>query len=290
MTLFPSQRDDLAPLRAAMPTAEADTNISDIALCLAGLDRPDFDAGPYTALLSDMGGRLQSYLEKASNASLPHQARLLGHVISTEHRFAGSQALPTSPLKGDFAALLDERLGTPMSLGLLYLDVARRSGLKLSGTLFPGHFLLRLDAPAGHKGRQTVFIDPYNDGAVLPRRDIAAMLNEISSAGSRLSETKHLGPITALQSLLRWLNSQKLRALAAGDTHRAHQLLARMVVLDPGAPALRLEYGLHAAQTGQIDEALDNLGATLDLASTAEFSALHAYARDALAAMRRQLH
>ena len=65
--------------------------------------------------------------------------------------------------------VLDRRTGIPITLALLYMEVARRAGVPVEGVNFPGHFLLRCPAPARHADAEDLIIDAFHGGALLSR-------------------------------------------------------------------------------------------------------------------------
>ena len=63
--------------------------------------------------------------------------------------------------------MLDRRTGIPITLALLYMEVARRAGLHVEGINFPGHFLLRCPARRGLPYSEDLIIDAFHGGALL---------------------------------------------------------------------------------------------------------------------------
>ena len=70
--------------------------------------------------------------------------------------------------------VLDRRTGIPITLALLYMEVARRAGLHVEGINFPGHFLLRCPARRGLPYTDDLIIDAFHGGALLSRGRAAA--------------------------------------------------------------------------------------------------------------------
>src|SRR6185503_7079981 len=69
--------------------------------------------------------------------------------------------------------VLERRTGIPITLALLYMEIARRAGLPVEGINFPGHFLLRCRARRDQRHAGDLIIDPFHAGALLSRERLA---------------------------------------------------------------------------------------------------------------------
>ena len=86
--------------------------------------------------------------------------------------------------------VLDRRTGIPISLAIVYLEVARRAGLRAEGVNFPGHFLLRVPGPSGPRRSDAfLIVDPFHGGALLDRDDCEQLL----SAARRRGRARAIG-------------------------------------------------------------------------------------------------
>lgn len=94
--------------------------------------------------------------------------------------------------------VIERRIGIPISLSVVYLLVARRLDLPISGVAVPGHFLVRYDGPY-----ETLWIDPFNEGALLDREDCEELLR---SMGYSVLE-EYLRPCSTRQIVARMLNN-----------------------------------------------------------------------------------
>jgi regulator of sirC expression with transglutaminase-like and TPR domain len=132
---------------------------------------------------------------------------VLNALIFEEERFAGNQARYEDVRNSFINEVIDRRLGIPITLALIYMEVARRAGWHIDGVSFPGHFLLR--APGG--GEDDLILDPFAGGA------------EVTDENGRRLLGRHLGqehadapvdpalfrPCTARHLLARMLNNLK---------------------------------------------------------------------------------
>ena len=86
-----------------------------------------------------------------------------------EMRFVGNEVHYEDPRNSFLNEVLDRRTGIPITLALIYMEVARRAGLPVEGVNFPGHFLLRCPARRGLPDAEDLIIDAFHGGALLSR-------------------------------------------------------------------------------------------------------------------------
>ena len=124
------------------------------ALAIARVEYPTLDPEPYLQRIERMGeaaaGRLHN--RNGADATRGDQApaiATLNAYLYEELGFSGNREHYDDPRNSFLNEVLDRRTGIPISLAVIYLEVARRAGLRIEGVNFPGHFLVRLPAPAG---------------------------------------------------------------------------------------------------------------------------------------------
>ena len=78
--------------------------------------------------------------------------------------------------------VLDRKIGIPITLSVIYIEVGRRLGLSLVGVGFPGHFLVK---HLGVDGEQ--ILDPFVGGATLSEEQLAAQLKSMYGHGTNPS-------------------------------------------------------------------------------------------------------
>src|SRR5204863_4400900 len=104
--------------------------------------------------------------------------------------------------------VLERRTGIPISLGVLYMEVAHRAGLEIEGVNFPGHFLLRCPASAHLGYSEDLIIDAFHGGAILSEDACRVLLRRHDGDDSALD--RHLaGHATKRQILARILVNLK---------------------------------------------------------------------------------
>ena len=127
--------------------------------------------------------------------------------------------------------MLDRKVGIPITLSVLYLEVARRLGLGAAGVGFPGHFLVRIDG-TGDPLSNPLILDPFAGGAALDRAGLAALLARASGPDARLEDVS-LTPTSKRAILVRMLNNLAGIYGRTGDSFRALEVFERIAVLEP---------------------------------------------------------
>ncbi len=190
------------------------------------------------------------------------QATALARCFSDDLGFRGNEDDYHDPRNSLLPDVLDRRLGIPITLCLVYCELARRAGVRARGVSFPGHFLVRVDGPDGDDAPVTV--DPFFGGR---RLDDAALqkLLERASPSRKGSLAEHLAPASARTTLVRMLINLKWIHSTRGDFARALLALDRIICLTPDSvPALR-ERGMLAARLGAAETARADLSRLLQL-------------------------
>src|SRR5919198_2461283 len=165
-----------------------DPDLAVSALMIARVEYPKLDAGPYLDQLDALGreARLRVTAARVMRGSTPprvdpdHYAQVMAinEYLFDELRFVGNEVQYEDPRNSFLNEVLDRRTGIPISLALLYIEVARRAGLQVEGINFPGHFLLRCPARRGLQYSEDLIIDAYHRGAVLSEDACKTLLRQ----------------------------------------------------------------------------------------------------------------
>lgn len=215
--------------------------------------------------------RLDELAADASGAA--HDAAELARFLFVERGFAGNTLDYSDPRNSFLPDVIDRRLGIPISLSVLMIEVGRRIGVALHGVGMPGHFLVGVtDAPGA-------FVDPFHAGAVLDADGARALFARLQGPGAPF-RGEFLAATPARLILLRMLaNLEQI-------------YVARRAVDARWVAQLRLAFPeLPAAERGQAADVLASVGAfdeaaaVLDtlLADTTDATARDALGRRALA-------
>lgn len=240
------QEDKHIPLfEAALSIAQDDIPSLDLQECLLEIDR--------------FAARLKRRFP-ADIAQIP-KLRLLNNFFYQELGFAGNLNDYYNPDNSYLHKVLASRRGIPISLAVIYMELAQQIGLDVKGISFPGHFLMKLSVSSGD-----IILDPFN-GASLSREDIEERLEPYFIAGRRPSDPplasylEDASPRTILVRMLR-----NLKALFAEHPHWKQFLHVqqRLVILLPDEIAERRDRGLAYANLDCPQAALQDLEAYLD--------------------------
>ncbi len=197
----------------------------------------------------------------------PHeQAVALAEHLYVKCAFAGNEDDYYDPRNSLISDVMDRRVGIPITLAVVYCEVARRVGVRARGVGFPGHFLVRID-PLDRD--EPVLVDPFFGGKILDHEALAKLLERVTGKSAPV-RVEHLAPASARAVLLRVLHNLRGIYLSRGDMARAMLAIDRMVCLTPNAPEPLRERGLLSAKLGATSAAQADLQRFLELAPFAE--------------------
>jgi regulator of sirC expression with transglutaminase-like and TPR domain len=252
------KKDSDARARFEALLATDDVPLAEAALAVAAEEYPTLDTGVYLARLNTLATRVRIHAPEPARAGTLLMA--IRTVLYGEERFRGNDEDYYDPRNSFFNEVLDRRLGIPISLSILYMEVARRAGLTLQGVAFPGHFLVKYAPPGGPE----VFIDPYNGGEVLSADECVARFKAASHG--RPVEPRHLVGVGPKQILARMLHNLKRIYLERNDDIRLWWVVDRLLLLEPGQPEELRDRGLISARLGAGVAAARDLEAYLQVA------------------------
>lgn len=231
------------------------------ALWIAAEEQPGLDPDPWLDRLDALGERLQARLRRASDDL--GRLSLLIDLLFAEEGLRGNADDFYDPRNSFLNEVLERRLGNPITLAVVCMEVGRRAGLALEGIGFPGHFLLRL---ARHPH---VVIDPFDGGRLLSGEDCEAMLERMAQ-GSRGLDPRRLRPAGPRQILQRVLNNLRGIYVHRGELERTVAVLDRLLLLDPEDPAPLRDRGLLHVRWGDPEQGISDLESYLAADSAAE--------------------
>lgn len=238
-----------ATLRRLAEAGDGALDILDGALALAAFDAPTERLAGYRDHIARMERDLATAAGEADDAELRLAA--LNHVLFGLHGYAGDADTYDDLQNANMIRVIDRRKGLPVALGILMLHLARSQGWEMHGLDFPGHFLLRLDAPG-----ERLIVDPFHGGVALDAPALRALLKATSGAGAEL-EAKHYDAISDRDVLIRLQNNIKLRLIQARRVEEALNIVDSMLMLAPDRISLWREAGLMNAHIGKTRTAID---------------------------------
>lgn len=266
---------------ASLVAEDAGFALLEAAICVAQDDNPTLDA---QAVLGEID-RLAAKLRERLPADAPPLRRLrtLNQYFFVELGFGGNLNNYYDRRNSHIHEVLASRRGIPVTLALVYLEIAGQLGLKASGVAFPGHFMVKLRMPQGE-----VVIDPVN-GRSLSRDALDERLAPYRARHGLEGDFEtplglFLQEAPARDILARLLHNLKEIHRSGEDWPRLLAVQQRLVLLLPQAAEERRDRGLTWAELGRPAEAADDLAAYIAARPDAQdTSAL----RERLAELRR---
>ena len=225
------------------------------ALVIARTEYPNLDIEEYAGRIERMARRVA---EAAADLDQQRTLTALNRVIFEQANLRGNREDYYDPRNSFLNDVLDRGLGIPITLSIIYMEVAGRVGFPLSGVGMPGHFLLK------HYGasEQEILIDCFNRGDILSRQDCQSRLDEIYSGEMKL-RPEFLHPISRRQILTRMLNNLKTVYLSTRNFRKALPIADLILVIYPRSAEdvkqralLRYSMGLHGLAAEDLDEYL----------------------------------
>jgi regulator of sirC expression with transglutaminase-like and TPR domain len=261
---IPQIAEDL--LRALNEPGEA---LAPAALAIARVEYPALDAGPYLQRLERMGEAAAGRLQRDN----PSQIATLNAYLYEELGFSGNREHYDDPRNSFLNEVLDRRLGIPISLAAVYLEIGRRAGVRLEGVNFPGHFLVRApaepeargDRGAGRGARgDDLIIDPFHAGALLSEVDCRHLLRQ-HLGDEAAFDHRLLATATRQHIVVRMLVNLKRLYVRMRSFPQARAIADLLLAVDPSALAELRDRGLLAYHMEDFAAALKDLEAYLRL-------------------------
>jgi len=184
-------------------------------------------------------------------------------LLFEELGFRGSADSYDDPRNSFLNEVLDRRIGLPITLSILHVEVARRAGVRAAGVALPGHFVVRAE-----DGTRTVFVDPFHGGAVITEDDCRELTSRATGRAS-LFRREMLEGATPAATLQRLLHNLKRVYLAREDYARAHAAVERLLIVAPEEHRELRDRGFLHAHLGKTDAAVADLETYLTLAPRA---------------------
>ncbi len=254
-----------------------DPDLAVAALMIARLEYPRLDAGPYLDHLDALGREARMRVDEASVGAAEdvpprvdpdRYARVmaLNEYLFGELHFAGNDTHYEDPRNSCLNQVLDRRTGIPITLALMYMEVARRAGVEVEGVNFPGHFLLRCRAPRGMTNADDLIIDAFHGGALLSEEDLVRRYGEPGEEGRDIP-ARLLARAAKPQILARMLLNLQRVYVQMHSYPQARDVTELLLAVNPSAIEALRERGMLAYHLNDWSGALRDLLAYLELSA-----------------------
>jgi regulator of sirC expression with transglutaminase-like and TPR domain len=252
-------------------------DLAEAALLIAKEEYPDLEVARYLSRLDAMAAECRDRLGRATGVH--RLIASLGDYLFKEQGYRGNANDYYDPRNSFLNDVLDRRMGIPITLSTVYMEVGRRLGLRLHGIGMPGHFLVKYVGPG-----EEILIDPFNGGAILSAIDCQHILDRVSR-GKVAFEPRFLSAVGTRQILARMLTNLKVIYYNSQAYTKALGVVDRLLILDPRAATEIRDRGLLCCQLNRYHEAMADLERYLRLAPAAEDAQV---IRDHLRAIRQR--
>lgn len=238
-----------AALEQVLSLSDKQMNLAEAALMVARIEYPQLDIKTYLAQIQQLADEISHRLPSAPSAG--DTLNQLNQVLFVEKGFSGNRDNYYDPRNSFLNDVMDRKMGIPISLSILYLQLGDSLGLPLSGVSFPGHFLVKLDLDDG-----AIILDPYYGGISLSEDDLYERLQDFYGDKAKRQDTfgllkssSKLDIVTRIMRNLRnlymhdgdWEKALLMADLMVEfDTDKADSIKSRAAVYD------KLECGLSA--------------------------------------------
>ena len=193
---------------------DREINLARAALYIAQIEYSDLDVDRYLRILDDMAREVIKLLPESRYPLKVVQT--INQYLYTELGFHGNEADYYSPSNSFLNDVIDRRTGIPITLSLIYLEIAKRIDFPMVGIGMPGHFIIRPNVQD-----IDIFVDPFDRGEVLFAEDCRQKLINLYQQDLPTIPAEALQPISNCQFLLRMLNNLQSIYLNQPDFERA---------------------------------------------------------------------
>jgi len=233
--LHPSVRRDplVAELHALL--AVEPFNLAEAALVVAKLEYPRLDSRASLAIIDGLGAQASTRLARVAGASTRARIAVLNDLLFEQERFSGNHAHYDDFRNSCLNVVLERRLGIPITLALVYMEVGRRAGLEVQGVSFPGHFLMRVPARTPDGDEDDIIVDPFDGGVELDDTDRRKLLGRhLGQAAEEVPvDPALLRACTRRHMLARILNNLKRTYVELRSFPQARRVTDLLLAVDP---------------------------------------------------------
>ena len=177
--------------------------------------------------------------------------------------FRGNQQDYYDPKNSFLNDVLDRKLGIPITLSVLFMELGRRAGVPLVGVAFPAHFLVR------HATEPELFVDVFNEGRLLSSEELETFLFDLTNGRIRF-EASFVEPVDPKQIVRRMLMNLAGLYRNRGENLKALDAVDRIVILDPENPEVYRDRAMMYLELQAYPFAAADLAAFRDRTTDAE--------------------
>ncbi len=230
-----------------------DLELDRAALKLATIEFPDLDPAPYLRILDDYSSAIA---DRADNLDDGREfVRAANSFLFNEIGLRGNTDDYYNPHNSCLNQVLADRVGIPITLALVYMEVARRLAKPVRGIGLPGHFVVKYE-----DNEYSAFIDPFHGGALLTENDCYEL------AQMPAPDPRVLAPVGKSQILTRMMNNLRGIYFSRQSYGKAVQVLDLLIGANPESADEYKQRGTVHLHNREMQAAKADLQKYLDLA------------------------
>jgi regulator of sirC expression with transglutaminase-like and TPR domain len=245
-------RDDYDAFSAAIAGRDHEVDLFGAAMIVARLGEDDTDPNATAARLDVIAEEARAYAGEGADADA--LAHAVEYQLFSVCGFRGNAEDYSDPRNSFLDQVVSRRLGIPLTLSLVYMEVAQRVGLQCDGVGYPGHFIVRYGTP-----EEPVFVDPFQQGVRIDREELLSRLRGQPLGGA--SPDSFLAAVTRRQVLQRMLNNLHAIFRERRDLNRWLSVVELQLRLEPWNALLTGERGMLRYRLSDLEGALADLEA-----------------------------
>ena len=234
------------------------------ALALALDEYPEIDMQAYLRRLDSLAASAEVLI--GMDRAPVNIIESINGVLFVQEGLRGNSEDYYDPRNSYLNEVLDRRLGIPISLSVIYIEVARRINFPVMGVGFPGHFLVKHASDD-----RDVIIDPFNLGRILTPNDCQELLDKTTNSSVQMNASV-FQPMEKRAIITRMLYNLKGIYTEKDQYQRALSVIDKILILNPSAPSEVRDRGLLYMQTSLFAKALADLESYLKNAVAPEDS------------------
>ena len=260
--LFQSPEEALQYLRRIGGREDEDIDLGEAALALGLIFLPGLNIDRYRQHLSklseQLGEEFQLQLRLKKKDTLLLRVQVLRHIIHEMQGYRGDEKNYDDVQNANFIRVIERRRGLPVSLGILYIILARKMDWACEGLNFPGHFIVRME-----KDGELIILDPFKEGREMNAASLRQMLKSIAGKNAELSHNFY-DVVSNREILLRLENNLKKRLIDSEDYSSAIIAAEAIEAFFPQEYRTWLDKGVLYGKLGKNSQAIAALEAYIE--------------------------
>lgn len=218
-------------LLESLNQSDTDFNLAEAALLLACLEYPQLDVASYLQRFDVLAGEVMQRIEQ--DADVAERVLAINQYLFMEYGFAPNLENFYDPRNSFLNDVLERKTGIPITLSIVYMEVAKRVGLPIVGVSFPGHFLVKIPLEKGD-----IVLDPFAGGRPLSESELLDRLKPIYGdlAPGAISLEPFLAAADNREILVRMLRNLKAIYMHKQDFDKALSVLNDILAIVPAVP------------------------------------------------------